>query len=57
MVARDGRWFERRHQTGFDGAQANIVEASIDYIIGSGNHARSYLHRTAEGKLARGHPY
>ena len=51
MVARDGRWFERRHQTGFDGAPANIVEASIDYIIGSGNHARSYLHRTGEGKL------
>jgi tetratricopeptide (TPR) repeat protein len=52
MLARDGRWFQRRHQTGFDGAETNIVEASIDYIIGSGNHARSYLHRTAEGKLA-----
>jgi tetratricopeptide (TPR) repeat protein len=51
MVARDGRWFQRRHQTGFDGAQTNIVETPIDYVIGSGNHARSYLHRTGEGKL------
>ena len=51
MVPRDGRWFQRRHQTGFDGAQTNIVETSIDYVIGSGNHARSYLHRTGEGKL------
>jgi tetratricopeptide (TPR) repeat protein len=51
MVERDGRWFQRRHQADFDGAETNIVEASIDYVIGSGNHARSYLHRTAEGKL------
>ena len=51
MLARDGRWFERRHQTGVDGAETNIFEASIDYIIGSGTHARSYLHRTGEGKL------
>ena len=51
MLARDGRWFERRHQTGVDGAETNIFEASIDYIIGSGDHARSYLHRTGEGKL------
>jgi tetratricopeptide (TPR) repeat protein len=52
MIARDGRWFQRRHQIGFDGRETNIVEASIDYVIGSGNHARSYLHRTSEGKLA-----
>ena len=51
MFAREGRWFERRNQTGFDGAETNIIEASIDYIIGSGDHARSYLHRTGEGKL------
>ncbi len=51
MIARDGGWFERRHQIGFDGKETNIVETSIDYVIGSGNHARSYLHRTSEGKL------
>jgi tetratricopeptide (TPR) repeat protein len=52
MIARDGRWFQRRHQIGFDGKETNIVETTIDYVIGSGNHARSYLHRTSEGKLA-----
>jgi tetratricopeptide (TPR) repeat protein len=51
MIARDGRWFQRRHQIGFDSGETNIVEMSIDYAIGSGNHARSYLHRTGEGKL------
>jgi predicted CXXCH cytochrome family protein len=51
MIARDGRWFQRRHQIGFDGSETNVVETQIDYVIGSGNHARSYLHRTAEGKL------
>jgi len=51
MIARDGRWFERRHQTGFDGGETNVVEAEIDYVIGSGDHARTYLRRTGEGKL------
>jgi tetratricopeptide (TPR) repeat protein len=51
MTARDGHWFERRHQIGFDGKETNVVEAEIDYIVGSGNHARTYLHQTREGKL------
>jgi tetratricopeptide (TPR) repeat protein len=51
MVAHDGRFFQRRHSTGFDGKETNAVEEQIDYVIGSGNHARTYLHRTAEGAL------
>ena len=27
----------------------NLEESKIDYVIGSGNHSRSYLHRTARG--------
>ena len=27
------------------------METRVDYVIGSGNHARSYLHRTADGRL------
>ena len=27
------------------------MEMRVDYVIGSGNHARSYLHRTADGHL------
>jgi predicted CXXCH cytochrome family protein len=51
MMARGSEWVERRHQIGFDGKEANVVEAAIDYVIGSGNHARSYLHRAASGSL------
>ena len=51
MVERDGNWFQRRHQTGFDGKETNTLELRVDYVIGSGNHARSYLHRTANGGL------
>jgi len=51
MSSRDGKWFQERRQAGFAGKPANFVEMTVDYVIGSGNHARSYLHRTAEGKL------
>src|SRR5260370_15851138 len=51
MVERNGQWFQRRHQIGFDGKESNIIERQVDYVIGSGNHARTYLHRNSEGKL------
>ena len=48
---KDGKPYLRRHQIGFDGAITNVLDARVDYIFGSGNHARSYLHRTPGGKL------
>jgi predicted CXXCH cytochrome family protein len=51
MTARDGQWYQRRHQIGFDGKESNALEKRVDYVIGSGNHARSYLHRAADGRL------
>jgi tetratricopeptide (TPR) repeat protein len=51
MLSRDGAYFQRRWQTGFGGKETNIEESRIDYVLGSGNHARSYLHRTARGTL------
>ena len=51
MVEHDGKFFQRRHMIGFDGKETNVVEERVDYIIGSGNHARTYLHRTPQGKL------
>src|SRR5580704_10860331 len=44
LAERDGRLYERRQQTGYGGTETNVVEKSIDYAIGSGNHARTYLH-------------
>jgi tetratricopeptide (TPR) repeat protein len=51
MIVRDGVYYQRRWQTGFDGGDTNIEEMKIDYVIGAGDHARSYLHRTDLGTL------
>ena len=51
MTERDGSWYEQRHQLGFDGKETNAIEKRVDYVIGSGNHARSYLFRNAQGNL------
>jgi hypothetical protein len=51
MTIRDGAYYQRRWQIGFGGKETNIEESRIDYVLGSGNHARSYLHRTARGTL------
>ena len=51
MEERDGLLYELRHQIDFDGTVTNEKNMRIDYVIGSGSHARTYLHRTSEGKL------
>jgi predicted CXXCH cytochrome family protein len=51
MIIRDGAYYQRRWQIGFGGTTVNVEELKIDYVLGSGNHARSYLHRTARGTL------
>lgn len=51
IYARDGRSYLKRRQIGFDGAVTNVFESRIDYRIGSGNRARSYISRTKRGEL------
>jgi predicted CXXCH cytochrome family protein len=51
MVERDGRLYQRRHQIGFDGQETNTIEFEASYVVGSGNHARTFLRRTADGRL------
>jgi predicted CXXCH cytochrome family protein len=51
MLERGGQWYQRRHQIGFDGKETNIVDKRVDYVMGSGNHVRSYLNRTPQGTL------
>lgn len=51
MYQRDGKYYQRRHQLGFEGQETNVVEKEIHFVLGSGNHARTYLHRTSEGRL------
>ncbi|BDC48947.1 hypothetical protein F183_A12630 [Bryobacterales bacterium F-183] len=52
MLFRDGAWFQRRHQLDpTTGRETNIIEKRVDYVLGSGNHARTYLHRTPANTL------
>jgi predicted CXXCH cytochrome family protein len=51
MLRRDGKYFQRRYQVDPSGKQVNAIEKQVDFIMGSGNHARAYLHRTSRGTL------
>ncbi len=51
MVAKGGAWYQRSWQIGPGGKEDDAGELRIDYIMGSGNHVRTYLHRTARNTL------
>ncbi len=56
IAERDGKFYQRRHQLGFDaadGREANALELEMQYVIGSGNHAQTFLHRNADGRLVQ----
>jgi predicted CXXCH cytochrome family protein len=51
VIERNGRYYQRRHQLDSSGSEVNVVEKEIHYVMGSGNHARTYIHRTPRGTL------
>ena len=51
MLRRNGKYYQRRHQLDPAGREINVMEKQIDFIMGSGIHARTYLNRTARGAL------
>lgn len=51
MIERGGEFFQRRYQIASGGEQINVDEKRIDFVMGSGNHARTFLHRTPAGTL------
>ena len=51
MIQRDGRFYQRRYQLDAQGREQNVFEMEATHIIGSGIHARSYLHLDAGGVL------
>ncbi|MCA2968272.1 MAG: tetratricopeptide repeat protein [Acidobacteriaceae bacterium] len=51
MLQRGGKFFQRRHQLGPDGRPTNEIEKQVDFVLGSGHHARAYLHRTPRNTL------
>ena len=51
MTRRGDRLIMRRHQLDAAGRPINQVEQEVDWILGSGNHSRTYLFRTEWGEL------
>jgi tetratricopeptide (TPR) repeat protein len=51
MFWRGERLIFRRHQLDAEGRERNVLELPVDWILGSGNHARTYLYRTPSGEL------
>jgi predicted CXXCH cytochrome family protein len=51
MLQRDGRYYQQRYQVDSSGKMINVMEKQIDYVMGSGNHSRAYLHRTPDNRL------
>src|SRR6516164_5453848 len=45
MYRREGRFLERR--------ETNVLEMTADFVLGSGNHARTYLHLAAGGRFVQ----
>jgi hypothetical protein len=56
---RDGKYYESRYQNGYGNKETNRVEKQIDFVVGSGNHARSDPCATSEHRLplGRAEPY
>jgi len=51
MVERDGRPVFRRWQVDGAGRPVNLFEHSVDWVLGSGHRARSYLYANPAGEL------
>ena len=53
MLRRGGRVYQRRYEVDPRGAEVNVYEQEATYAIGSGNHARTYLHQSDSGELTQ----
>lgn len=51
MSLRDGGMFFKRWQLDSAGRRINEIERKVDWIVGSGNHVRTYLYQTESGEI------
>jgi tetratricopeptide (TPR) repeat protein len=51
MIGRNGETYLKHWQSGPGGREESEEELKVDYVMGSGNHVRTYLHRTERGTL------
>jgi hypothetical protein len=49
MIRRGEKLLQQRYQTDAQKREIHLLEREIHYIVGSGNHARTYLHRSDNG--------
>ena len=53
MLIRDGKFYQRRYSLDACGSEVRALEQQITHVIGSGRHARSYLHLSGSGELTQ----
>ena len=51
LEARDAKLYLRRWTLGDKANAAEVVEKEVHYVLGSGNHAQSFLHKTPQNRL------
>ncbi|MCU1329927.1 MAG: tetratricopeptide repeat protein, partial [Bryobacterales bacterium] len=51
VVSRGDRLFQRRFELTSQGTQTNVYEMEATHAVGSGNHARTWLHRSDAGEF------
>ncbi len=51
LVQRGSAVYHRRWQTEADGRESLVEELAVHYVMGSGNHALTFLHQNASGAL------
>ncbi len=51
MIRREGRLIMQRHQIDAEGKPIHEIEQEVEWIMGSGNHSRTYLVRNPMGEL------
>src|SRR5205814_4665448 len=53
MVVRDGKFYQKRFLLDASGKPRQVHEEEITYVVGSGNHARSYLRHHSDGRITQ----
>jgi len=51
MEWREGKLYQNRWQPGTKDEKVNLDSKEVDYVVGSGDHTHTYLHRNSDGTL------
>jgi tetratricopeptide (TPR) repeat protein len=51
MERREGKIYQKRWQRDANGDTVNLDSEEVHYVVGSGDHVRTYLHRNANGTI------